>query len=140
MPQIGSIIGDTFEQIREQGGKVAKEVVTEVAKTPVNILEGLNPVNPAEVQEKSMKYKQEKDAKLASARSRLHQEVEAMKPRPQPTEEQRIQQGAEMAEKGQTNQAGQMNNQLSSSMTPKKKMEPLALTQKRKDKAPAGAG
>lgn len=136
MPQIGSVIGDLIETGREQGGNIVKEVVSETAKS-FNILEGIAPVDPVKVEQMQAKEASVKKSKLSA----LHQEVQSMKAGPpQPTEEQRIQQGAEMAEKGQANQAGQMNNQLSSSMTPKKKMEPLALTQKRKDKAPAGAG
>jgi hypothetical protein len=43
------------------------------------------------------------------------------------------------AQKGQINQNAQVNNQLSASMTPKKKPEPLVVQQKRNDRL-HGAG
>lgn len=138
MPQPGSVIGDVFESVKEQGGKIVKEVAKETVKS-INILEGLDPVNPQEVAEKSKMYKEQDKAKYAQIKSRLHQEVEAIRipSRPEP------QKGVEMAEKGQQNQMANLNNQstsqLSAGTTPKKKLEPLVVQQKRNNKL-HGAG
>ncbi len=139
MPQPGTILGDIVEQVREQGGKAIKEI----ASAPVDIVKASfeQPIpNPTEEREQQLKAKDEAD--LKAARARQHQIVGDMKPRRQPQEDRRIQQGAEKAERGQTNQMAQMNNQgqpLSASQTTKKKMEPPVLTQKRKDRL-HGAG
>lgn len=133
--QKGTIIGDVIETFKDEGGKVLRETGKQLV-SPLNILEGLDPVNPAEVAEKSKQYKMEEKAKLAKVRSGLA----VMQETPtRPQEDRRIQQGAETAERGQTNQNAAMNNQLSASMTPKKKPEPLVVQQKRKDKL-QGAG
>lgn len=132
MPQKGTVIGDILGEFGEQGKKVVKEVATEIVKTPINILEGIDPVNTAEVAQKTQQYKAEEKSKLAKVRSGL----EAIRTVPPP---ERVSQGAEMAEQAKTNQAAQQNNQLSASMTQKKKMQPLVLQQKRKDKL-HGAG
>ncbi len=62
MADTSNVLGGVIETFKEEGKKVAKEVATEIVKTPVNILEGLAPVNPQEVQAKSMEFKQEKQA------------------------------------------------------------------------------
>lgn len=136
MPNPGSVLGDIVETFKEQGTKAVKEI----ARTPVDIVKASfeQPIpNPSE--ERQQQLKSEKDAKLAAVRSNLRAEVDAMRPRP---EQPRAQQGAEMAERGQANQMGKMNNagaQLSASMTPKKKPEPLVVQQKRNNKL-HGAG
>lgn len=141
MPQKGTILGDTIEVFKEQGAKGAKEIGIEIAKTvaPINLLEGLAPVNPPEVAQKTQEYKAKDAAKLAKIRSGLAMQQEMAAP-PQPP---KAQQGAEMAERGQVNQAGQMNNLQGQSskiyVPPKKKMEPLAVQQKRSNKL-HGAG
>lgn len=139
MADSSTIHGAIFETFKEEGKKVAKEVITEIAKTPVNILEGLAPVNPQEVQAKSMEFKQEKKAKLAKIRSELGSQIQTV---PRQQEDKRIFQGAEKVERGQTNQNAQMNQggqPLSANMKPQKKMEPLAVQQKRNNKL-HGAG
>lgn len=136
MPHPGSVLGDIIETFREEGTKAAKEV----ARAPIDIVKASfeQPIsNPSP--ERQQQLKVEKESKLAAVRSNLRAEVDAMKPRP---EQPRVQQGAEMAEKGQANQMGKMNNSgsaLSASMTPKKKIEPLVVQQKRSTKL-QGAG
>lgn len=136
MADTGSIIGSIAETFKDEGVKAVKEVAGGLVKS-INILEGLDPVNPSEVAQKSQQYKAEEKAKLAKVRSGLAVMQES---RPQPQEDRRIQQGAETAERGQVNQNAQMNNQqLSANMKPQKKMEPLAVQQKRQNKL-HGAG
>ncbi len=139
MPQKGTVLGDFVSELGEQGKKVLKETATEIVKTPLNILEGLAPVNPPEVAQKSQEYKARDQAKLAKIRSGLAMQQEMAAPPEQP----KPQQGAEMAERGQTNQNAQMNNLQGQSsgiyVPPKKKMEPLAVQQKRSNKL-HGAG
>lgn len=138
--QKGSLIRDVIGEMGEQTKKGAKEVVTEIAKTPVNLLGDLAPFNSHEYSEKKQKHEAKKAQNLAAIRSNLRAEVAAMKPA---VEQPRVQQGAEMAERGQTNQQARMNNAggqpLSASMTPKKKIEPLVVQQKRNNKL-HGAG
>ncbi len=127
MPQPGSVLGDTFEQLKETGKKVSKEVF----KAPVDIVKASfeQPIpNPSA--ERSAQIKAEDNAKLAKVRSGLSVMQESPPPPPQDL---RIQQGAEKAEKGQ------QDTQLSASMTPKKKPEPLVVQQKRNNKL-HGAG
>lgn len=141
--QKGTVPGDVLEMITDQGGKAIKETGKQLV-SPLNILEGLDPINPAEVAEKSKMFKEKEKQEVAQVRSRLHQEIQAIKIGPQ--EDRRIQTGEEQAEKGKTNQALTMNNvnpngpqPLSANMTPKKKAVPLVVQQKRKDKL-QGAG
>lgn len=139
MPQPGSILGDTIEQFKDQGGKAAKEVVKEIAQTPLNILEGVAPTTPEKVQAKSIEFKQEKQAKLAKIRSELGSQIQTS---PRQKEDRRIFQGAETAERGMANSNANMNSggqALSANMTPKKKPEPLVVQQKRNNKL-HGAG
>lgn len=140
MPQPGSVLGDVLETVKHEAGNVAKEVGGGVVKS-INILEGLDPVNPGEVAEKSKMFKEKDKAELAAKRRSLHQEVEAMRTAPRPQEQ--PQQGAQIAEKAQSNQMANMNNQsasqLSAGITPKKKLEPLVVQQKRNNKL-HGAG
>lgn len=139
MADTSNVLGGVIETFKEEGKKVAKEVATEIVKTPVNILEGLAPVNPQEVQAKSMEFKQEKQAKLAKIRSELGSQIQTA---PKQKEDRRIFQGAETAERGMINTNASMNSggqQLSASMTPKKKPEPLVVQQKRNNKL-HGAG
>ncbi len=137
MPHPGSVLGDIIETFKEEGTKVAKEV----AHAPIDIVKASfeQPIsNPTP--ERQQQLKVEKESKLAAVRSNLRAEVDAMKPKP---EQPRVLQGAEIAERGQSNQMGKMNNQggaqLSASMTPKKKPEPLVVQQKRNNKL-HGAG
>lgn len=135
MPHPGSVLGDIIETFKEEGTKVVKEV----ARTPVDIVKASfeQPIpNPSP--ERQQQLKVEKESKLAAVRSNLRAEVDALRPKP---EQPRVQQGAEMAERGQANQMGKMNNAgaLSASMTPKKKIEPLVVQQKRNNKL-QGAG
>ncbi len=139
MPQKGTVLGDFVSELGEQGKKIAKETVSEIAKTPINILEGLAPINPPEVAQKTQEYKMKDQAKLAKIRSGLAMQQEM----PAPQEQPRTQQGAESAERGQANSNTQMNNLQGQSskiyVAPKKKMEPLAVQQKRSNKL-HGAG
>ncbi len=139
MPQKGTIIGDVLETFRDEGKKIAKETVTEIVKAPLNILEGLAPVNPPEVAQKTQEYKMKDQAKLAKVRSGLAMQQEMAAPPEAP----KAQQGAEMAERGQANSNAQMNNLQGQPsgiyVPPKKKMEPLAVQQKRSNKL-HGAG
>lgn len=135
MPQIGTIFGDVVETLKENTGKAAKEI----ARAPIDIVKAsFESTIPNPTAERQQELKMEKESKLAAVRSNLRAEVEAMKPRP---EQPRPQQGAEMAEKGQQNQMAKMNNSspLSASQTPKKKLEPLVVQQKRNNKL-HGAG
>lgn len=139
MPQPGSILGDTIEQFKDQGGKAAKEVVKEIVKTPVNILEGLARTTPEKVQQEREKDKQVKQIGLSKIRSELGSQIQTV---PRQKEDRRIFQGAETAERGMANQNAAMNSggqQLSANMTPKKKPEPLVVQQKRNNKL-HGAG
>lgn len=135
MPQPGTVLGDILETAREQGGKIVKEVVS----APIDIVrESFDQPIPNPSAERQQQVKAEDKAKLAKIRSGLSMEQEMRTAPP----EQKVQQGAEMAERGQTNQNAQMNNQgqpLSSSMTPKKQMQPLVLQQKRKDRLQGAA-
>ncbi len=136
MADTSTIPGALFETLKEEGGKVVKEVVKETAKS-VNLLESLPPTTPEKVQQESMKYKQEKQIGLSKIRSELGSQIQTA---PKKQEDRRIFQGAEKAERGQVNQNAQMNNQqLSANMKPQKKMEPLAVQQKRNNKL-HGAG
>ncbi|MGE5042053.1 MAG: hypothetical protein ACM3IJ_04065 [Candidatus Levyibacteriota bacterium] len=134
MPHVGTIFGDVVETLKENTGKAAKEI----ARAPIDIVKASfeQPIpNPSA--ERQQQLKAEEQSKLAAVRSNLRAEVDAMKPRP---EQPRVQQGAEMAERGQQNQMGKMNNTpLSASQTPKKKLEPLVVQQKRNNKL-HGAG
>lgn len=140
MPQKGTVLGDVIGAFQEEGLKIAKETGTELIKTaaPINILEGLAPINPPEIAQKSQEYKAKDAAKLAKIRSGLAMQQEMPAP-----PEQKVTQGAEMAERGQVNQTGQLNNLQGQSskiyVAPKKKMEPLAVQQKRSNKL-HGAG
>lgn len=138
MPDKSTVIGGIFETFKDEGKKVVKEVVSEVAKTPLNILEGLAPVTPTEVDQKSQEYKMKDKAKLAKIRGGL-----SMESAPKQQEDRRIFQGAETAERGMVNANASMNNSggqpLSANVTPKKKPEPLAVQQKRNNKL-HGAG
>lgn len=140
MPQKGTVIGDVIGSFQDEGIKVIKETGKQLVSS-INILESLDPVNPAEVKQKSQEYKAKDEAKLAAARKRLHQEVIHMSP--PPPEQPKPQQGAEAAEQGQVNQNAQMNNLQGQSskmyVPPKKKMQPLVVQQKMKDKL-QGAG
>lgn len=134
MPQSGSVLGDVVETFKEHGGKAVKEII----KTPLDIVKASfdQPIpNPSE--ERTQQIKDAEKAKLAKVRSGLAMESE-MRTAP-PQEQPRIQQGAEITEKGQVSNTAQMNNQLSASMTPKKKPEPLVVQQTRKNKL-QGAG
>lgn len=132
MPKPGSIIGDILEVGREQGGKIVKEV----ASVPIDIVKASfdQPI-PNPTAERTQQIKAEDKARLAKIRSGLS--VMQDSPPPQ-KEEARVQQGAETAERGQVNQNA-ARNQLSASMTPKKKPEPLVVQQKRNNKL-HGAG
>ncbi len=137
MPQPGTILGDLVETVKEQGGKAVKEI----ASAPIDIVKASfeQPI-PNPTAERKQELEAKRKAELAKVRSGIAVLNES---KPQQKEDRRIQQGAEKAERGQTNQAAQMNNQgqpLSANQTTKKKMEPPVLTQKRKDRAPAGAG
>lgn len=140
MPQRGTVVGDVIGSFKDEGLKAVKETGKQLISS-INILEDLDPVNPAEVKQKSQEYKLDDQAKLAAARKRLHEEVSHMMP-PSP-EAPKVQQGAEIAEKGQVNQNAQMNNLQGQSskiyVAPKKKMEPLVVQQKRQNKL-QGAG
>lgn len=136
MADSGSVLGGVLETFKEEGKKIVKETGKQLAGS-VNILEGLDPINPSEVAQKSEQYEAEKKAKLAKIRSGLSMMEES---RPRPQEDRRIDQGASLAEKNQSNQNAQMNSQqLSASQTPKKKVEPLVVQQKRQNKL-QGAG
>lgn len=139
MADTSSVLGGVLETFKEEGKKALKETGKQLVGS-VNILEGLDPINPSEVTDKSKQYEAEKKAKLAKVRSGLSM-MEEGKPKPQ--EDRRIQEGAEKAERAQTNQNAQMNNPggqpLSASQTPKKKIEPLVVQQKRQNKL-HGAG
>ncbi len=133
MPQPGSVIGDVIETFKEQGGKAAKEIIS----APVDIVKASfkQPIpNPSA--ERQQQIKAEEKAKLAKVRSGLSVLQESSAPA---QEDRRVQQGAEKAERGQSNQNAAMNNQLSASMTVKKKPEPLVVQQKRQNKL-HGAG
>lgn len=136
MPQPGTIIGDVFEQVREHGKKVVKEV----AKAPFDIVKASfeQPIsNPSA--ERTAQMKADDKAKLAKVRSKLEDQIQTA---PKQQEDRRIFQGAEKVERGMANQNAQMNNsgqQLSASQTPKKKPEPLVVQQKRQNKL-HGAG
>jgi hypothetical protein len=133
MPKPGTVFGDVLEQFKEQGKAIGKEVV----KMPVDIVKASfeQPI-PLPTQERTQQLKAEEKARLAKVRSGIAMEQEFKSP---PPEEKRIQQGATTTEKGQINQNAQVNNQLSASMTPKKKPEPLVVQQKRNDRL-HGAG
>jgi hypothetical protein len=139
MADNGTVLGGVLEAFKEEGKKIVKETGKQLAGS-VNILEGLDPINPSEVADKSKQYEAEKKAKLAKVRSGLSM-MEEFKGKPQ--EDRRIEQGTEKVEKSQINQNAQMNNpggqQLSASQTPKKKIEPLVVQQKRNNKL-HGAG
>lgn len=139
MPQKGTVIGDVIGAFQEEGLKIVKETATEIVKTPINILEGLAPINPPEIAQKSQEYKMKDQAKLAKIRSGIAMQQEMAAPPESP----KAQQGAEMAERGQANQNAQMNNLQGQPsgiyVAPKKKMEPLAVQQKRSNKL-HGAG
>lgn len=134
MPQPGTILGDTFEQLKDAGKKIVKEVVT----SPVDIvLESFEQPIPNPTKERAQQLEAERKAKLAKVRSGLSVLQETPS---KPQEDRRIEQGATITEKGQTNKNAQMNNQqLSANMTPKKKPEPLVVQQKRNNKL-HGAG
>lgn len=139
MPDTSTVLGGVLETFKEEGKKIGKEVATEIVKTPVNILEGLAPTTPEKVQAESMQFKQEKKAKLAKIRSELGSQIQTA---PKQQEDRRLFQGAATAERGQVNANAQMNNaggQLSANQKPQKKMEPLAVQQKRNNKL-HGAG
>lgn len=139
MVDTSTVLGGVLESFKEEGKKIVKETGKQLVGS-VNILEGLDPVNPSDVADKSKHYEAEKKAKLVNVRSGLSM-MEEFKGKPQ--EDRRIEQGAEQAERGQTNQNAQMNNPggqpLSASQTPKKQMEPLVVQQKRQNKL-HGAG
>ena len=141
MPQPGTIFGDIVETVKEHGGKAVKEI----ASAPLDIVkESFEQPIPNPDAERQQELKAKDEADLKAARARQHQIAQDMKPRQQPQEDRRIQQGAENAERGQTNQMAQMNNQgsqqLSASMTPKKPMQQApAVEGKRKDRL-RGAG
>lgn len=139
MPDTSTVLGGVLETFKEEGKKVGKEVVTEIAKTPVNILEGLAPTTPEKVQAETMQYKQKKQVDLAKVRSKIEDQIQTA---PKQKEDRRLFQGAAVAERGQVNQSAQMNNaggQLSANQKPQKKMVPLAVQQKRQNKL-HGAG
>lgn len=139
MPNKNSVLGGVLETFKEEGKKIGKEVASEIIKTPVNILEGIDPTTNEEVKAKSMQNEQEKKAKLSKIRSELGAQLQTA---PKQHEDRRIFQGAETAERGMANQNAAMNSggqQLSANVTPKKKPEPLVVQQKRNNKL-QGAG
>lgn len=128
MPQKGTVWGDFVSELGEQGKKVLTETGKELAKTaaPVDILEGLAPINPPEVAEKTQQYKAQDAAKLAKIRSGIAMQQEMAAP-PEPP---KAQQSADPAERAQG--PGPL-------MKRDKPMEHLSVQQKRNDKL-HGAG
>lgn len=135
MPQM---IGDVAETLKEHSGKAIKEI----ASTPVDIIKASfgDEVIPNPSAQRKQEIKAKDTAETEAIRRNLRAEVDAMRPK---QEQPRIQQGEALAEQGKGNQNAAMNNlqgqPLSSSMTPKKKLEPLVVQQKRNNKL-HGAG